>query len=250
MKKGINRTGIGMSPLDAKLLVDGASQVPMTHGKAYDVERLEEARTAEPLGSMPPPTSIKGVAKTVAAIAKGGHPVFFLDKLGERLAFERTGVRLYEMLITKHDAVGSFPGGPSRAELVSILEDEHRHFGILKQMIEGLGADPTAITPCAEVAAVASAGLVQVLADPRTTLAEGLEAILIAELADNAAWDLLLTLATELGRNDLVETMRVAEDNERRHLESVQGWLAAYALAAGRIGGAEQLAAGQSEAAE
>ena len=52
---------------------------------------------------------------------KGGPPTQFLDKLGERLAFERTGVRLYEALISKHEALGSFAGGPDRPVAMRLI---------------------------------------------------------------------------------------------------------------------------------
>ena len=51
-----------------------------------------------------------------------------MDKIGERLAFERTGTRLYEALVSKHEAFGSFPGGPSGAgedALVEPFEQAH-----------------------------------------------------------------------------------------------------------------------------
>ena len=35
---------------------------------------------------------------------------------GERLAFEGSGTRLYEALVLKDDAFGSFAGGPSKAD--------------------------------------------------------------------------------------------------------------------------------------
>jgi hypothetical protein len=64
------------------------------------------------------------MAKKVRAAAKamkGEKPTLLLDKLGERLAFERSGTRLYEALVSKHDAFGSFSGGPSREDLEHVL---------------------------------------------------------------------------------------------------------------------------------
>ena len=43
-----------------------------------------------------------------------------MDKLGERLAFEHAGARLYEALLAKHRAYGSFDGGPSADDLVAV----------------------------------------------------------------------------------------------------------------------------------
>ena len=63
----------------------------------------------------------------------------------------------------------------------------------------------TAQTPCADVSATASMGIVQVLTDPRTTLAQCLNALLTAELTDNAGWELLIDLAEELGHSDMAD---------------------------------------------
>ena len=65
-------------------------------------------------------------------------------------------------------------------------------------------ADPTAMTPCANTAGVASMGIMQVITDPRTTVPQCLSAILTAELADNAGWELLIQLANEMGQDDMV----------------------------------------------
>ena len=71
--------------------------------------------------------------------------------------------------------------------------------------MERLGGDPTAQTPCADVTAVASAGLLQAVRDPRTSVTQSLQALLTAELVDNASWELLYTLAREHGFEDVVE---------------------------------------------
>jgi hypothetical protein len=61
-----------------------------------------------------------------------------------------------------------------------------RHFELVRCTIEMMGCDPTAQTPCADLVGVETLGLVQVLTDPRTTVAQCMNAILTAELADNA----------------------------------------------------------------
>jgi len=96
----------------------------------------------------------------------------------------------------------------------------------VKAAIETMGADPTAITPSADIAAVASQGLVAVLTDPRTTLVETLKAILIAELADNDAWLTLEELADRLGHAQMAEQFRVALVQEEEHLTRVRSWVA------------------------
>lgn len=43
---------------------------------------------------MPPPAGVRQAAMTALKQALGQHANLFIDKVGERLGFERTGVRL------------------------------------------------------------------------------------------------------------------------------------------------------------
>jgi rubrerythrin len=227
---GANRTGIATSPLDAKKLVEGATMgvsQPSFDTTALEQERLTRSREAEPVGTMPPPASLKQAAKTVIDTLKGERTNVFVDLLGERLAFERTGTRLYESLLVKLAAADAHPGGPTRAELEEIRNDELAHAALLTEAITGLGGDPTVMTPCANISAVASEGVLKVLADPRTTFTEALKAILIAELTDNDGWAMLADLADKLEQQELASEFRDALEAEEEHLARVRLWLQA-----------------------
>jgi ferritin-like metal-binding protein YciE len=176
---------------------------------------------------VPQPAGIQNTVRTAAKAVTGAKPTLWMDKLGERLAFERTGTRLYEALVSKYEAFGSFDGGPSQADLEHVLQEEYRHFTLLQSVIERHGGDPTAVTPSADLQATASHGVMQVIVDPRTTLLQSLEAILIAELADNACWEALIALAQEAGEDTLVTPFEQALLTEQEHLMKVQAWLAA-----------------------
>jgi ferritin-like protein len=226
---GTNRSGIGTSPVDSKRLMEGAVEgVPSATVSADALMRVraELSRDADPVGTMPPPASIKGAVKTVVEGLKGQKATVFLDQMAERLAFERTGTRLYEALISKLAGADAHPGGPTAAELAQIREDELAHFHLLAQAIASMGGDPTAVTPSADISAVASSGLVQVLADPRTTLNEALKTVLIAELADNEAWRNLTELASRLGQDELAEQFQTAAQEEEEHLALLRDWVA------------------------
>jgi hypothetical protein len=95
----------------------------------------------------------------------------------------------------------------------------------VRRYIEKLGADPTAQTPCADLASVESMGLIQVIADPRTSVLQSLHALLVAELVDVDGWDLLITLAEELGQADAAEEFQMALREEENHLENVRSWV-------------------------
>ncbi|WP_394836284.1 ferritin-like domain-containing protein [Pendulispora rubella] len=96
---------------------------------------------------------------------------------------------------------------------------------MVQKAIETVGGDPTGVTPSADLAAVKSMGLPQVLTDPRTTLAEGLEAILVAELVDNDCWPILITLTEKLGYKVIANQFREALQSEEEHLVKVRGWV-------------------------
>ena len=155
--------------------------------------RLLYIREADPLGSIPPPVTVKGAVKAAAKLLKGERPQAFIDKLAERLAYERGGTRLYDAVIAKFMAhEGELPSA-SLQEVIEIRNEEAGHAALIRTCIEQLGADPTAQTPSADLVGVATAGFLQAAADPRTTLAQTLQVALAAELVDVASWEMLIS---------------------------------------------------------
>lgn len=226
---GTNRTGMATSPTNGAALVQMAKKtLPTAVGDAQALaeNRVAAAAMGERIGSMPPPRRVKGAVKTAEV---------FSDKLGERLAFERTGVRLYEGLLSKLEAYGTWPGGPSQRDLEQHRQDELAHFEIVREAIAQLGGDPTVMTPAADLKAVASQGLVQVIADPRTNLFECLDVMLTAELTDNDGWEMLIQVARDVGQDRLADDFDGALATERRHLSRVRIWVASRV--AGLLGG-------------
>ena len=239
---GPNMTGAALIPGALKAMNDAADALtPFEQPDATDrdAQKMRFIEEAEAVGSVPSPTTLKGAAKAGVAKLTGSHPAILLDKLGERLAFERSGTRLYDALIVKYRASrqlqpGSLPpadrgDGASQEDPLATLEniraDELAHFNMLCDAMRQLGGDPTAQTPCADVSAVASSGLMQVVNDPRTTLAQCLSAVLTAELTDNAGWELLISLAEESGQSDLVGQFLAALAQEQQHLSIIKHWL-------------------------
>jgi rubrerythrin len=229
-----NKTGVATNPDGAREMREAAAKFPPTSTGttvADDKVRIEYARECDAdelgYGSVPAPAGFLGKARVLIAGLFGGQPMRMLDKLGERLAFERTGVRLYEALISKHEAFGGFDGGPSRSELMKILNEEHAHFKMLEDVITRLDGDSRAMTPSADLALTVGAGVLKVITDPRTTLRQGLEAIIVAELADREGWNLLIDLAHEAGNADMLELFEQAERIEEQHLVALRRWLAA-----------------------
>ena len=221
---GGNVTGTQTAPELAEEMTEGAMAFePSSEGgpELANTERAEYINEGFPLGSLP----ALPFAEEPEADNDALSSAVLLDKLSERLAFERMGTRLYDGLINKVQTLEAEPSEPSIEELSAIRDEEHRHFLMLNQAITDLGGDPTVQSPCADAAGVASYGLMQVIMDPRTTIAQCLQAILTAELTDNAGWDMLTDLADELGYSDLSDQFSEALENEQRHLTNVEGWL-------------------------
>jgi rubrerythrin len=223
----MNRTGIQMSPIDSKAMQE--LDPSMTGGDGGDDAALAEMRNdyianADTLGSIPLPGTITGVVSMTMQALKGDSPQILLDKLGERLAFERTGTRLYDALITKCEVLLDGDISMTIDDLQQIRADEARHFMLIVDAIESLGGDPTSQTPSADLVGVESLGLVQVLNDPRTSIAQSLHAIMTAELSDKAGWEALVALADEHELTDMVDDFTNALNQEREHLALVQTW--------------------------
>jgi bacterioferritin (cytochrome b1) len=226
---GRNRTGGQMSPLMTAAMMESMKEFPWDEvpvsPESPDQIRLDYAKDAHPIGSIPVPMTLKGLAKAGYEKIKGEKPEVFIDKMGERLAFERMGVRLYRALIRKCEMDPARHQSMDLFRLQEICDSELEHMLLLKKAMEDVGADPTATTPSADAMAVASMGLGQVLNDPRTSVSQCLEAILIAELADKDGWNLLIDLTQEMGDQNLLAQFQRAMAEEETHVIEVRNLL-------------------------
>jgi ferritin-like metal-binding protein YciE len=230
---GRNRTGLQTSPQLSKEMNDVVQPVA---AETADASPLNEVRLlyiseADPLGSIPPPATIKGAVKTAAKLMQGDRPQAFIDKLAERLAYERGGTRLYDAVIAKFMAHEGELQNASLQEVTEIRDEEASHAALIRTCLEQLGADATAQTPSADLVGVATGGFLQAAADPRTTLAQTLQVALAAELVDVASWELLISMAEQMGQDGMVERFRKALDHETEHLAKVRGWYESLTLA-------------------
>ena len=231
---GRNRTGVQTSPQLSKEMNDLVQPVSAETVDASPLNevRLLYIREADPLGSIPPPATIKGAVKTAAKLLQGERPQAFIDKLAERLAYERSGTRLYDAVIAKFMAHEGELQNASLQEVTEIRNEEASHAALIRTCLEQLGADPTAQTPSADLVGVATAGFLQAAADPRTTLAQTLQVALAAELVDVASWEMLISMAEQMGQDGMVERFRRALDHETEHVAKVRGWCESLTLTA------------------
>lgn len=131
----------------------------------YRSQYIEEAF---PIGSLP----TLPVGAEAEASDEEVETAVLLDKLSERLAFERMGTRLYEALVNKCQTLGEDEIEPTLEQLQTIGVQKLDHFPLLQRVVTDLGGDPTVQSPSADVAAVASLGILQVVSDPRTSITQ------------------------------------------------------------------------------
>lgn len=222
---GDNRTGIASAPRQSEELLQATRETARTSGGDTDAHaelRLSYAREADPLGSVPELTKKKS-AKTQDRSAVRAQVL--VDRLAERLAFERTGTRLYEALLVKHAAYAEQLAGVPAERLEQFHAEEAAHFRLLTEALQTLGADPSAQTPAADLVGVQGMGLVQAMTEPRTNFVQALNTILVAELADNDGWQALIGLARQAGFDEMAERFMEALEQEEEHLRQVRAWL-------------------------
>jgi hypothetical protein len=225
---GLNRSGIDLAPQGAKEMRKAVEEFPpSSEGNQQTLSELRApyVTDAEPIGSIPVPGTLKGAAKAGMQKVMGRHAEVLIDKLGGRLAFERTGTRLYDALIAKFMSRKDEAAMLSADQLQQFRAEEAAHIGLCWDALRQLGADPTCVTPMADINAVASIGLMQVIADPRMTVAQSLHAIHVAELADNDGWQLLIKVAREMGQDDIADRFQTALEEENRHLAALRTWM-------------------------
>ncbi|MDF2447353.1 MAG: hypothetical protein K0S46_2589 [Moraxellaceae bacterium] len=232
---GTNRTGIDMSPLQSKMMITGAEGATPTGGNEWALHEVgkEYIEGAMPVGTVPLPGTVRGALTALKDKVSGKHTEMLLNKIGERLAFERSGVRVYECFIAKCEAAGTTGTLPEVVKLDRVRQfclEEAQHFAMLRDVLAAMGADPTAQTPDADMSAVASQGLMKVIQDPRTTVTQCLEAMLSIEMTDNAGWEVLVRLTRHLTMDEIADRFQQAEEQEDLHLMTIRQWYEAAVL--------------------
>jgi len=138
-----------------------------------------------------------------------------IDLLNERLAFERAGVKLYDTILARMRS-------DRRVERMVEQMKEHReqekeHEEWLEEQIRALGGDAHTPSEKSILVQAESQGIEHVIErDPQ--LPHDFHALLVAELADNAGWDLLVQLADEVGDRDAKKEFKKRLHEEEEHL--------------------------------
>lgn len=140
-----------------------------------------------------------------------------IDLLNERLAFERTGVKLYDTLLARLRA-STDPALEALVERVQEHRDEeHEHEEWLEEQIRALGGTAHALSEHAVLAQAEAEGIERVMRRD-DSIPHDFHALLTAELADNAGWDLLVQLAGEFGDSRAKKELEKRLHEEEKHL--------------------------------
>jgi bacterioferritin (cytochrome b1) len=141
-----------------------------------------------------------------------------LDLLSGRMVFERTGVKLYDSIIHKIDRRGEERYHVLLPTLRHHRDEEQEHAEWLSDQIRMLGGNPEEKTDFAELEAEESTGIQSVMLDGHNKVPHLIHALLSAELADNAGWDLLVKLAGDAGDGEARREFMKRMAEEAKHL--------------------------------
>jgi len=140
-----------------------------------------------------------------------------IDLLNERLAFERTGVRLYDRILLRM----RLSDDPQMERMIDRMQrfrdQEWEHEEWLEEQIRALHGDDHLPTEKSVLVMAETQGIERVVhRDPR--LPHDFHALLTAELADNGGWDLLVRIADEFGDYDAKREFRKRLREEQEHV--------------------------------
>ena len=147
-----------------------------------------------------------------------GNAAFVLDVLCGRLAFERTGVKLYDTVIHKIERQGEERYHAVLGPMRHIRDEEQEHATFLEETIRSLGGNPDELTSMKQLETEESMGIVSVIVDGHQRVIDLLHALLAAELADNAGWDVLVKLSSETGDRKAKAAFAKRLAEEAKHL--------------------------------
>jgi rubrerythrin len=146
------------------------------------------------------------------------NPQKVIDLLTERLTFERSGVKLYDAIIEKMNLSTEEGVVDMVDQMREHRDQEKEHEEWLEDCVRQLGGDAHAETEMSAVVTRESKGIEDIILDGDNDIFHLFHALLTAELADNAGWDLLVSLADEAGDRDAKKAFKKRLHEEEEHL--------------------------------
>ena len=157
------------------------------------------------------------VATTSTHVCHCENATKVIDLLNERLAFERSGVKLYDTLLGRLRATEDRTLKAFLGDVKEHREEEKEHEEWLEGQIRALGGDAHAPTERSVLVQAESEGVERVMRRDDSILHD-FHALLTAELADNAGWDLLVQIADEFGDSEAKKQFKKRLHEEEKHL--------------------------------
>ncbi|TVP57781.1 MAG: ferritin-like domain-containing protein [Halomonadaceae bacterium] len=236
---GIQQSGMQVLPLVMPVVVQGSPLAALGPTPYDRLENIHYQPVTQDVAAGPAPLTdaFTGILTAGEEKVQSHNCALLLNKLCQRLAFERAGVRLYEALILKCEAAREKGAHPvlSIQKLRQFRDEELAHFLLLKRAMVSLGADPSTLPGEADTGAQASLGVQRVLNEPRSSVLQCLEAILTTELTDNAAWCLLKELCLNMGLKDLADEFTDALAQEEVHAAIIAEWVRLMTMTQGNV---------------
>jgi rubrerythrin len=146
------------------------------------------------------------------------NPEKLIDLLSERLFFEREAVKLYDALMAKLVRSNDPEIHRTLWTLRAHRNEEKAHEEWLEAQILALGGDVMAVTDLVALARTEAVGIEAIVLDGDNEPVHLFHALLAAELADNAGWDLLVALADEAGDRDAKKQLKMRLHEEDDHV--------------------------------
>jgi bacterioferritin (cytochrome b1) len=151
-----------------------------------------------------------------------------LDLLTARLNFERIGVKLYDRVISRIGASGDANMMRMVDQLRKHRNEEKEHEEWLEEQIRFFGGDAHGESEMSRLEEIESQGIEKIILDGDPQLSHAMHALLMAELADNAGWEMLMKLASEGNDGEAKREFRKRLYEEVDHLAFIRKAILSY----------------------
>lgn len=213
---------------DVSAVLPDVSVVPDMSAVVPETSALSEtsASSSGRVGSSP-----ANAPTVVAPVDEREALAQWVRRLGQQTAFETMQVKLYERLLAKHRAFGSFEGGPTRREIEGMLDQERQQLRLLDTVLAEAGL-PASVTSVyrKDLPNRMNGGVARVLYDARSMVKDCLEAVLVTEFADRRGWTLLIEAGQRAGQTVWIDRFLAAEKVEAGHLRRLWSWIRAASV--------------------
>ncbi|MES2744947.1 MAG: hypothetical protein V4655_05950 [Bdellovibrionota bacterium] len=150
----------------------------------------------------------------------------FLSKLGEKLAYDRAFLRLYEAYLEKRWGKGNDKGTIKTAEVgqfefQEIVVTKRRQLDRLVNTIEAAGGSAQSLVPSRELSAIAQLGIVSVFTDPGCSLRCLVQAVRVIELAGRNAGLYLMRVAYASRETIFAKELQAMQDESELKILSL-----------------------------